>query len=392
MDGNSIPNRRDDVPEELHHFLKSTVAAITTLVLVVTLFSLPAESYLFTAAPYQQALKSEGIYRRLPDRLANLAAASGGLNLPWSNGLNGFQYFNHDQYRQLFSLYIPEEWAQAQVDAILEQAWNFANLKTNQLTLPLDLTVPKSRLAGMEGVQTAQMIVSSWPECSLDDITKIGIELASGQSQNIPLCSPPQDLRPAYENTIGLTIKVFASAIPDQVDLVTLATTGNTNLKDPAQYPDLTTKNAYRLYRLGRAVPRILPLVFLGLLIGLAVLAVMGSVRKTNAARDVFAWLAQPLIIGGAAGLVSAIVLAVSMNLIAEQLLYQLIAGFGQTGEAIAASAQESGILTDLAQVLETVGNHYLLFVSLLGVVTTAIGAGFVFLSRMSGRITKDMI
>jgi hypothetical protein len=384
MDGNLYPSRPEDVPEEPNRFLKSAVAALTALILVLTLFSLPAESYLFTAAPYQQALKSEGVYRRLPDRLASLAASGGGLDLPWANGLNVFQYFNHDQYRELFSMYLPEEWVQAQADGVLERSWDFANLKSDHLSLPLDLTTPKSRLAGIEGAQTAKLIVSSWPDCSLDDIAKIGIDIASGTSQNVPLCNPPQEMRPAFENTIGLTLQVFASAVPDSVDLVTLAATGKATGVDPDQRPDLAATDAYRFYRLGRAFLRVLPLIFLGLLIGLAVLTAMGPARKTSAARDVFSWLAQPLVIGGIAGLVSAIILAVSMNLIAEQMIFQLIAGAGQFGMAAAASAQESGMITDLARVLGTVGNRYLMFVSLLGVVTTAIGIGFGFLSRIT--------
>ncbi len=342
-------------------FLFSTILLIFA---IPAIFTIPAQAILFRPQPYEQAVRAENIYEQIPTWLAELLPGSGMLASPQGVQGDAFQYLNQQEYERILRLLMPADWIVAQGDALIEQAWAFLNFRTTQLSLTIDLTQLKARLAGPEGDNIAGDILQTWPPCSLDLAQSLAQQLFSGGLGGIPACRPPEILLPVFTSAMQAGIRTFAANLPDQISVSRLLDIlgGNNPAIQSAR------RAFYNTYRAFRIVLGVAPIVALLMILGIAVVSI-------SRPRLIPGTIGRPLWLAALAALVITVLLFLSGNAIATLIVGNLIA------------PQPQGLYQALVEVVQIVGNRFLIFSALAAVLVAAVG----FVLEMVGQGSEEV-
>lgn len=296
--------------------------------LIPALLVPPVELILFRADSYQRALEAGGFYQALPGWVAGQMMGAG-------NVLGASQVQSATQ-----AVLLKDEIKQ-QVDGAIQQVMDYLNFKSDRLDAQMDFSAAKARL-GQQQKALAQQIVSSWPDCSVQQLAGLALALASGQQPKEGLlCNPPEALRPAMVGLVGVSLQAFSAALPDQISL--MAQPGANLLAQQVEA-------VYPAYRVGRTLMRLTPLAVLVLLLWL----VLATLRSP---RDMLAFSGTPLVLSGAtvavlalAGLIFAATLKMESGLtgLMEQALLLVGSRFGVWSLALGLAAAALGVTLTL--------------------------------------------
>jgi hypothetical protein len=288
----------DSGRNSLSSISRATLSALSIALIVLSIPAmamLPSEAVLFQPYSYQRALKNQNFYQHFPDLLAqsilqNKTQAN-------STGINSqeISYLNQDRLSQILSSIFNSEWVQAQTDGIIQNFWDYFNFQRNDLSLQIDTRDIKARLSGAEGTAIAHQIVQSWPDCTAEDIGKIMGQVISGQLQGVPVCRPPEAVRPAFEQIVQASLSTLAGSMPDQIDL-------SGSLKGESALPGgAPWWQVFQWYTIFRWLLRLTPVFALFILLWMVLLAI-------RSLPDLLHGTGQPLFIAGLMGVVLALV------------------------------------------------------------------------------------
>lgn len=192
--------------EPLSGVSRAVLSFLTTLLIILTVpsfFVIPAEAILFRPYSYQRALENQRFAERFPELLAEAIISD---DIPALEGNPQIAYFDRGQLAALLEGVFPPVWVARQTDSILQGAGDYINFQRSDLELQVDMREVKNRLNGPNGAAIAREVVNTWPECSEEQVGRI-VELAvNGNLNTIPVCRPPEALRPAFEEAVMLSL------------------------------------------------------------------------------------------------------------------------------------------------------------------------------------------
>ena len=340
-------------------FLRFLFATILLIFAVPAVFTGPAQAILFQPQPYEQAMRDQQVYQQAPAWLAQALPGAGMLSSPQGVQGDPLQYLNEQEYERILRLLMPVDWIASQGDSLIQQLWAFLNFHTTQLSLTIDLTELKAKLAGPEGDHIAADVMQTWPPCSLDLAQSLAQQLLSGSLPGVPVCRPPDILLPAAESAMQAAIRGLAARLPDQISLGHLLDLIGGN--NPAVQ---TARGAfYDSYRVLRILLGVAPIIALLAALGIAVVSIPRP-------RLIPATLGRPLMLGGLGALIIAVVLFLFGNAIATLIVGSLIV------------PKPAGLFQALVGVVQSVGNRFLIVSAVVAAAVAAVGIGLAAVGR----------
>ena len=262
--------------------LRKTLATICAIFFIGTavmaLFLFTFDRKAFTAETYQKAFAREDFYNKLPTVMADaiLGASPDQSQFPVV-----MQGMSREAWEGFFRALLPPDALRTMGDEALNSTFEYINMRTDSVMLNL---VPlKASMAGETGVQAVMSLLGTLPDCSLLEIGQMSMDLLSGGQ--IEFCNPPADLYPMLMPVIQSQMQFAASAIPDQVALISAPP-----VNDPRQ----------RLQSL-RIFMRLSPLLPIFFLFGLTLFAV-------RSLKDWLVWWGVPLLITGLTAFVMSLI------------------------------------------------------------------------------------
>jgi len=340
--------------------LATVVAIMFILVSIPVLFVIPAETILFQPQPYIRALQNQNFYQNMPSWLAGVTVNSGNslLGKTQSKELSGL---GQQGYQNIFSVLMPQDWIKLQTDNLITNLFDYLNFKQNTLNLDVDLRELKTRFSGAQGQVISKEIVSSWPACSMQQLLVIITQLGAGSSlANLPLCQPPQMYLPLTYQLVQMTLSGFTGALPDHMNLISLAGIGPTG--DPTQ--SAAWQQTFQYYRLLRLGLRFSPILSIVLLLLLAIITFRSARTGLN-------WLGISILITGILGIVSAVILYLTGTLIIQQIV---TAVFG---------SPQGGLTDGLIKAVAEVAERFYLWSAGIALIACIIGLIVYLISRL---------
>ncbi|MDR3576313.1 MAG: hypothetical protein P4L50_20795 [Anaerolineaceae bacterium] len=340
--------------------LGTIVAIMFIIVTVPVLFVLPAEWILFQPQPYIRALQNQNFYENMPAWLAGEAVNNG------NNGAGNSQSkilagLGQQGYQNIFSQLMPQNWIQSQTNNLITNLFDYLNFKQTTLNLNVDLRQVKTRFSGAQGQAVSKAIVSSWPACSTAQLLAVITQLSQGSNlANLPLCQPPQEYLPLAYQLVQVTLSGMTGTLPDQLNITSLA--GISSGGDPTQSAAWQqTFQTYKLFRLGMQFSPVLSLV---LLLFLALITF-------RSARTGWSWLGITILITGVFGILIAVILYLTGDLIVQQLVTAVFGGL-------------LGGLTDaLIKAITEVFNRFYLWSAGVALIASILGLILFLISRL---------
>jgi hypothetical protein len=252
--------------------LAAICAALFVLAGVPILLMFNIERMAFSSATYKQAFENQSLYERMPA----LVAATLTTTLSQNGALPPFlKELTAEEWQATISSLLPPEELRAMTDQTLDSTFDYLNFRSN--SVEVSLLPVKARLAGDAGVNVVHEFLRTQPDCTLEQLTQMGLGLLSG---NIALCNPPAEALGFFAPFIQSQLQAITATFPDQIALVPGVESGTAN--DP--------RLRLQWIRSGIVFS---PFFLFLLLLAIAVFAV-------RSLRDLLVWWGWPLLITGA--------------------------------------------------------------------------------------------
>jgi hypothetical protein len=202
-----------------------TLAAICAVLFILAgvpvLLLSNIERKAFSSDTYKQAFENQGLYQRMPALLAATLTST----LSQDGAMPAFvKELTAEEWQGTISTLLPPEELRAMTDQTLDSAFDYLNFRSNSVVLSL-LPV-KARLAGDGGVSIVRGFLRTQPDCTLDQLTQMGLGLLSG---NVALCNPPDAAMSFFAPFIQSQMQTITATFPDQVALVPGTESGTPN-------------------------------------------------------------------------------------------------------------------------------------------------------------------
>ena len=258
--------------------LAAICAALFVLAGVPILLIFNIERKAFSSATYKQAFENQRLYERMP----GLVAATLSTTISQNGAMPPFvKELTAEEWQASISTLLPPEELRAMTDQTLDSTFDYLNFRSNSVVISL-LPV-KARLAGEGGVNIVRDFLRTQPDCTLDQLTQMGLGLLSG---NIALCNPPDEAMGFFAPFIQSQLQTITTTFPDQISIVPGTESGTPN--DP--------RLKLQWVRSGIVFS---PFFLFLLLLAIAVFAV-------RSIRDLLLWWGWPLLItGGLAAMIA---------------------------------------------------------------------------------------
>ncbi len=214
-------------------FLAVLFAIAAALCLAAGLFTWTADYRLLRAQVYQQALRDQDVYAKIPGVTARLliaGAAGTGSSAPSSDLLNvALRSLTPDQVESILSTVFPRPWLQSQVEPMVDELLAFLRGGgRGMLRMPISFVEPKQALRGEAGLAAAVQVMNSLPACTPDQLAQFAV-LAASQAlspspaqlniDSLPVCKPPAEVLPLVQPALQYILDQTAASIPEETDL-----------------------------------------------------------------------------------------------------------------------------------------------------------------------------
>jgi hypothetical protein len=246
-----------------------SVALIVTGILVLLFFNIERKA--FNSETYKQAFETQGLYQRMPALMASALQSSVSQN---PNAFPFLKELSPEDWQTTIAALVPPEESRAVADSALDSTFDYVNGRSNSVVL--SLAPIKVHLAGQEGVSVIKQFLKTQPDCTMDQLTQMGLGLLGGA---IALCNPPEQMMSMVEPLIASQMQTITAAFPDQVTLIS-----GTDSRSPGD-------PRYTLHMVRSAI-RFSPFLVLLLLLALTLFAV-------RSIRDLLVWWGIPFLVIG---------------------------------------------------------------------------------------------
>jgi hypothetical protein len=233
-------------------------------------------------------------------------------------------YASAQERQAAADIVVPPRWAQAQLQGLI---MGFNAWLTSDETLPnvsVDLSPIRENLLHGGAADLADLIWSTWPDCTPDQVAQIAGALLSTQSPPFIACRPPEPTGELVHQLMISGLEAEVRTMPESLPLVDLSSPGL--LSDLQQ-----TKSLLVSVRLLATWLWLVPASLLGLIVALVV----------RSWRALFRWWGIPLLAGGLVGIALA---ALGATLGSRWLDFQLASMAGSVPAALQGAI--SGIAT----------------------------------------------
>jgi hypothetical protein len=191
-----------------------------------------------------------------------------------------------ENWETIFRALLPADVSQPMTEQAIISVFDYLNGKNESASL--SLVNFKAHLTGPAGTEALLAILRAQSPCTIEQITQLTIGSLFGQSTEFILCNPSDELLNIFQPVLQGQLQAVAATIPDSVELTPNAT---------------SAKHPLDGLRGTRAIMRFSPLLPLGLLLLITILAV-------RTLRDWLWWWGIPVLLGGVFG----IILAAAIN------------------------------------------------------------------------------
>jgi len=169
-------------------------AIILGLTMLLVLLSITLNFTLFNANYFKGILKKQGFYARLPQLAAESAiqTANGDVQSEEASS-NVVTAMNPEQLAQLINTVLPDGYLQSQVEKNIDAILEFINLRTDELTIVIDMQPVKEKLLSPEGQEAIVGFINTLPECTEAEVRAIlQSQIQAETSAEVPMCKPPE--------------------------------------------------------------------------------------------------------------------------------------------------------------------------------------------------------
>jgi hypothetical protein len=345
---------------------------VTLLVLSIplTLVTFNLQRQLLRPEPYIKVFAERGLYEQIPGILAiQLVESMAQADLEAEEGPPPyFRSLDQAQWMTLLQTVMPPEWAQQQIEGVINGVFAFLNGQTETVEAAISLKEMKAALNGPEGQAILRTMILSMPPCPPSEVEAAVKGMLNEESPTLPVCAPPaalvdQEMGEIHAELIAATAQIPAE-VPIELSREDFAIT------DPER-PD-EEGNLLEGYRLVRLILRLGPVVVMFMFLLLAVLVV-------RSVQELLVWWGWPLFLGGAAVLLP--VLSAGKELVQE---------LGLLVRARAPEPFSPRIVDTLADIIEEIATSTLTVIGVEAVLLVSAGFVMIVLAYILSRREDD--
>ncbi len=280
-------------------YRRSGVALFFGVVLLISFILMTAlilyvqtlEWVIFRPGIYKEALTQVHFYQRFPALIEDTFSRTMATLNPTGTGptetTNYLQYLKPQDYETIVVELFPPDWLKTQTEQIIDHLFTYINTPDATMSIDLPMIDVKNRLMGDQGRAIIQLVIQSWPDCTLTQLLELATAEYVGNFQPLPVCRPTQAFMPLITPLAQSMIQNLATKLPDQIDLTQDFDQGNlAGYPPPDLAPPGTTGPNFRLgtgYWIVRWVMRLSPILVLVMLVLITVVCVRGP-------RSLFGW------------------------------------------------------------------------------------------------------
>ena len=263
------------------HMMAGLAAAALVVLLPITLLARNIALVLFEPKALTQVVSGRliesGMLREtIVENLLGNGASLGGLSLE-----SATQHLTPDEREAMVDLLVPEAWLRDQILQVTTQFFAWFDDPSTRLVLTVDTRPVAAALDGEAAAHVVEMLVESWPSCTLEDVGKmLGIGALPGD-QGFPYCEPPEPLRGVVVSAAAGALRLLGESMPARLAIV------NQGFEDSDHL--MQTKEQVRMLRFVARWGILVSLALLGVITMLAVRSLKGLMR----------WWGLPLLLGG---------------------------------------------------------------------------------------------
>jgi hypothetical protein len=265
-----------------------------------------------------------------------------------------FTGLSRDQWTSLLTQLLPAQWLRTTAESAITQVFALIDDPAAAPRIMISLREFKQRFTGQTGVDVVSQLLDALPPCPAEAILSIE------NPDQLLQCRPPDEILAQAEPQIQQALQQAATGIPNEVDLM-----------QPLREGGLLSANSWNLpasprmlLLYGRWIVRLSPILCLGLLLLVALLAVRSW-------KGWLQWWGVPLFLAGLSTLALAIFAWGGLELLLTLARQDLPANFAP------------GILDTFASVLTSVVHRFALFLGGEGAVIGFVGLAMVVTSLL---------
>jgi hypothetical protein len=186
----------------------------------------------------------------------------------------------------IVNMLLPDGWVREQIGSITEGLYAWLDNSEPLPAVSVDMQSIKDRLLGGGAGRMAEIVVSSWPTCSVEQLGALAEAPGVPGSESFPFCQPPEPYRSSMIREATSKLTEVAANIPASMPIAF-----GEPPRDPSQV--LAIKQQIRMLRFFARWGVFVPLSLLGLIMALVIRSWRGLAR----------WWGVPFLVGGALSL-----------------------------------------------------------------------------------------
>ncbi|HMK08193.1 MAG TPA: hypothetical protein VK449_04085 [Anaerolineales bacterium] len=183
----------------------------------------------------------------------------------------------------------PPGWAEEQLGSLVKGVYDWIDNDRASPSFLVDIRDLKAALLAGGAADLVEMVVDSWPACSVEDVAEMSVGALLGE-RSLKFCEPPEPLRSGLVGLMDASLAVSLRALPDQIALGQGGTA-------PASPEVMQAKDRLRRVRFLAGWSWLFSPVLLGLIMALVV----------RSWRDLALWWGIPVLAGGALALLAVV-------------------------------------------------------------------------------------
>ncbi len=284
------------------------LSLLFTLTTMISIFALPVELVLFNQQSYTPILEKDENLSRYPEVISQVLVSE------FIKGLSPSPLpkilSNTDGLEASLEKNISTEWSLYVFNELTNQALDYLNFKTPNLSLNLNIGQLKSDLI-LKSEQIASDYLSTLSRCSAAN--EENAELSN--IDQLPPCKPSDDRVKNFQNPTAIYIEDLINRLPE-----------NASLTGALPINRITLDHYFYFYSIGRWALRLLPILAISILIIIALL--LQAEKKV-----MLQWIGRLLVFTAGFGLIGLVILLIGFDqfvvLLLNRYLNNFIEGFG---------------------------------------------------------------
>lgn len=322
------------------------LSVLVVVIFIPSLFSIPLEFVIMNSETYAAIYEEETLVETGQEAFTSFIAST--LTDPGENEIVPPIFNDAEKIGNVLQPYVTGEWVKEQLMSVTQQLLQFLNFQTPFGIVDVNLSALQESIA-TDQEKIVEDLYASYPACDEKDLQSL-----SSDAVNIialPACDPPTEIKDEVTKIVSNYIEKYLFAIPQAYKI---------NIEDSLRGNAQDTLLSYSIFRW---TLRLLPIVLILLLIGIALL-----LRKN--VKEMRTWMGKLLLTVSIISILAVLVLLIG----SEQFTAVFI------NRVMTADAGAFGAL--LLRVLQSVTYRTLLWMGIISIGFLCAGLLILFLNR----------